>query len=63
MVATGSLSNYLSRLNRAAFRFYYLTWVMFLTWRKRSVPKWLQEDTKKTLDLPPVISEIEQYQK
>jgi hypothetical protein len=48
---------------RTIYKFYFLTWVMFLIWRKRNIPQWLREQVVETIEPEIVMPEIVKYVK
>lgn len=43
------MRNFLRKLFHFPMKFYIVSWTYFLIWRKRTIPKWLQEKTVEEL--------------
>ena len=53
----------LSRINKALFKYYFLTLIFLLILFKRQVPKWMRKRASEVLELPDIMGEIEPYVK
>lgn len=53
----------LYKLGHTIYKYYVLTWVFILILFKRQIPKWMQTDTRKLIEVEPFLEKPEKYVK